>query len=170
MGIAAVVAQTHPFPLRWWARPPHLLGTKGWLGPANTQLHLYGGPVRGWDEPGFALAQDVLAAAPCSAREGFWGISRAYPSHGTGERWQFKQPSQPCELALCRAVAVQLAAGNLSDLWQWARVIPAVLWYLAQVPAWVKWWVDTCQRPGCARQQACDELQSSSSSACQVHL
>lgn len=89
--------------------------------------------MRGWagDEPGFALAQDVLESAPCSARGGFWGISYAYPSYGTGERWQFKQPPQPRELALCRAVPVQLTGRNLSDLWLWARVIPSALRYLA---------------------------------------
>lgn len=95
-----------------------LLRTRGWLGLANAQLHLYRGPARGWagDKSGFALAQDVLEAASCSARGGFWVISHAYPSYGTGERWKFKQAPQPCELALCRAVPVQLTARNPSDL------------------------------------------------------
>lgn len=140
--------------------------------PSSIFMRVLSGAGLGWagGEPGPALAQDALEAAPCSARGGFWGISHAYPSYGTGERWQFKQPPQPCELALCGTILVQLTARNPSDLWLQAPVIAAVLWYLAGVAEQANRWAGTCQRPSCARQRACDELQSSGSPACQVHL
>lgn len=84
---------------------------------------------------GFALAQDVLEAVPFNARGGFWGTRHAYPSNGTGEMWQVKQPPQPCEMSPCGSVLV--AVSIPSDLWLWTPVMPAALWYMAQVAWWV---------------------------------
>lgn len=66
----------------------------GFGSAANAQLHIYRGPARGWpgNKPGFAPTHGMLEAALCSADGGFCG---------TGERWPFQQPTQPCQLALC---------------------------------------------------------------------